>query len=159
MFSRSSAAATRNLAVVNGSLYRLRQTCPRGTRIALVRGLSQSQTQSLSSSAILSARKDAQDKDSLKPEPTEYSKSGSDAQAAQTEEAAFDPQKTSPETEKGTAGSEANDSNPLEVSPANQEVSKPRGSTEGGPEGSAPGGRERASGGGSPKKHGKTPAS
>ncbi|KAH0012687.1 hypothetical protein KCU86_g14459, partial [Aureobasidium melanogenum] len=49
-------------------------------------------------------------------------------------------------------------SNPLNVSPANQEVSQPRGSTEGGHEGSAasssdsPSDRSRSSGSGSPNK-------
>ena len=50
-----------------------------------------------------------------------------------------------------------NNSNPLEVSPANAEVSKPRGATEGGAENSSSSsgttsGRQRSSGGGSPKK-------
>jgi hypothetical protein len=55
----------------------------------------------------LQARKDAQDKDSLKPEPNEYSKSGSDDEAARVEKAAFDPSKTSPEEEHDTAGRES----------------------------------------------------
>jgi len=53
------------------------------------------------------ARKDAQGKDDLKPEPNEYSKSGSDDEAAAVEKAAFDPSKTSPEEEHNTAGAEA----------------------------------------------------
>jgi len=53
------------------------------------------------------ARKDAQSKDSLKPEPNEYSKSGSDDAAAATEKAAFDPSKTSPEAEKASAARES----------------------------------------------------
>ena len=47
--------------------------------------------------------------------------------------------------------------NPLEVSPANPEVSKPRGEAEGGPENSSASSgttsdRQRSSGGGSPNK-------
>lgn len=53
------------------------------------------------------ARKDTQDKDSLKPEPNEYSKSGSDDAAAAVEGAAFDPQKTSPEEQQATADRES----------------------------------------------------
>ncbi|KAF2472511.1 uncharacterized protein BDR25DRAFT_161451, partial [Lindgomyces ingoldianus] len=96
-----------------------------------------------SSPPHLYARKDTQDKDSLNPTSTEYSKSGSDDAAAASEDAAFNPNKTSPEHEKSTAGKEG-DGNPLEVSPANPEVSKPRGDTEGGAQGSP---RTKPSGG------------
>ena len=52
--------------------------------------------------------KDSQDKDSLKPEPNEYSKSASDDKAAAaTEEAAFSPNMTRPEEEHDHAGKEA----------------------------------------------------
>lgn len=154
------------------------------------------------------ARKDAQDKDSLKPEPNEYSKSGSDDAAAAVEDAAFDPSKTKPEEAHASAEKESGnvrqptplllfrhssiirsfvsssffsstfsalphfssliwitnsktqiqDSNPLDVSPANQEVSKARDPQEGGHEGSSaesgqgPSDRARTSGGGSPDK-------
>jgi hypothetical protein len=53
------------------------------------------------------ARKDTQDKDSLKPEPNEYSKSGSDDAAAAVEQAAFDPNQTRPEQEQATAEKES----------------------------------------------------
>jgi hypothetical protein len=53
------------------------------------------------------ARKDTQDKDSLKPLPNEYSKSGSDDAAAATEKAAFDPSSTRPEEEQATADRES----------------------------------------------------
>ncbi|KAK0281286.1 hypothetical protein LTR35_007662 [Friedmanniomyces endolithicus] len=109
------------------------------------------------------ARKDTQDKDSLKPEPSEYSKSGSDDAAAAVDDAAFNPDITSPEQEQASAkeqsGSDAE--NPLEVSPANQEVSKPKeqlqGQTEGSSAesgGSGSSGRQRTSGGSSPPKSG-----
>lgn len=55
----------------------------------------------------LQARKDAQGKDDLKPEPNEYSKSGSDDEAARIEDTAFDPNKTSPETQHDSAEGEA----------------------------------------------------
>ncbi|KAH0364946.1 hypothetical protein KCU65_g6445, partial [Aureobasidium melanogenum] len=116
----------------------------------------------LSYTCQLQARKDAQSKDSLKPEPNEYSKSGSDDEAARVEQTAFDPNKTSPEEQHDSAESESAQlgqaSNPLNVSPANQEVSQPRGSTEGGHEGSAASSsdsasdRSRSSGSGSPSK-------
>jgi len=71
-------------------------------------------------------RVDSQDKDSIDTEATEYSKSGTDDGVARQEEAAFDPKKTSPEQEKKTAGEGTEESgNPLDVSPANSEVSKP----------------------------------
>ncbi len=53
------------------------------------------------------AQKDAQDKDSLNPRSTEYSKSGSDDGSAAMKEAAFDPKQTSPEEEMATADKES----------------------------------------------------
>lgn len=64
-------------------------------------------TRPLSTTYQLQARKDAQDKDSLKPEPNEYSKSGSDDEAARVEKTAFDPNKTSPEEQHDSAGRES----------------------------------------------------
>lgn len=64
-------------------------------------------TRPFTSTPLNRARKDAQDKDSLKPEPNEYSKSGSDDAAAATEKAAFDPSQTRPEEERATAGRES----------------------------------------------------
>jgi hypothetical protein len=66
-------------------------------------------TRPMSYTYQLQARKDTQDKDSLKPEPNEYSKSGSDDNAARVEETAFDPNKTSPEEEHASAGSESSE--------------------------------------------------
>jgi hypothetical protein len=60
-----------------------------------------------SQAPISFARKDTQDKDSLKPEPNEYSKSGSDDAAAAVEQAAFDPNQTRPEQEQATAEKES----------------------------------------------------
>ncbi|GAB7355360.1 hypothetical protein MBLNU459_g5885t1 [Dothideomycetes sp. NU459] len=105
------------------------------------------------------ARKDAQDKDSLKPESNEYSKSGSDDDAARVSDTAFDPAQTRPEEQESSAGRESSkESNPLNASPANPDISKPRPAQEGGHEGSSaesgkgPSDRARTSGGGSPEK-------
>jgi hypothetical protein len=77
-------------------------------------------------------QKDAQDKDSLAPQSTEYSKSGSDDDAASSD-AAFNPNKTSPEEAEATAEKEAGGKdNSLNTSPANQEVSEPNDPNAGG---------------------------
>lgn len=49
-------------------------------------------------------RKDSQNKDSIDTEATEYTKSGTDDQTAANEDAAFNPDITSPEAEKKAAG-------------------------------------------------------
>lgn len=49
-------------------------------------------------------RKDSQDKDSINTEATEYTKSGTDDEVAAQDKAAFDPNQTSPEAQKATAG-------------------------------------------------------
>ena len=71
------------------------------------RFLSPTATRPFSSTLPTPARKDTQDKDSLKPEPNDYSKSGSDDAAAATEKAAFDPSSTRPEEEQATADRES----------------------------------------------------
>jgi len=95
------------------------------------------------------ARKDTQNKDSIKVASNEYSKSGSDGDASQSN-AAFDPSNTAPEGENKQAENEGG-GNSLDVSPSNPGVSKARGSQEGGPQNSP---REKSSGGGSPQKGG-----
>ena len=52
-------------------------------------------------------RKGSEDKDSINRESTEYSKSGTDDEAAAMNDAAFDPSKTSPEEQMETAGKES----------------------------------------------------
>ncbi len=79
---------------------RLRRTCPSGTRIASIRSFHRT-------AAVAWPRKDSQHKDSINTEATEYSKSGTDDQAAREEDAAFDPQQTSPEKEQETAGKDS----------------------------------------------------
>ena len=96
------------------------------------------------------AQKDAQDKDSLKPRSTEYSKSGSDDSAAHSD-AAFNPDKTSPEEAEKTAEKEAGGKqNSLNVSPGNKDVSNPNSPDVGG-NGGAP--EKKSSGGGSAPKN------
>jgi len=105
-------------------------------------------------------RKGSQDKDSIDTEATEYTKSGTDDEAAHQDEAAFDPNKTSPENMKEKAGEGNEESgNPLEVSPANTDVSEGAGAEQpergGGAEksaGSGGGNGGRQSGHGSPSK-------
>nr|POF04543.1 hypothetical protein CFP56_56024 [Quercus suber] len=104
--------------------------------------------------------KDAQDKDSMKIESNEYSKTGSDQGAAQ-DSAAFDPSTTKPESEEAESakGEGKSSKEPASVSPQNHEVSKPnKGSDQesGSPRqtGQGPTDRSATSGGGSPKKSG-----
>jgi hypothetical protein len=56
------------------------------------------------SSLIQMPRKDSQDKDSINTDATEYSKSGTDDDAARNEKAAFDPNQTDPGEQKEKAG-------------------------------------------------------
>jgi hypothetical protein len=83
-------------------------------------------SRSYQSSAQLLAYKHSQDRESLKPDRGENTKSGQDGDAASQSDAAFNPNETDPQKEKNTAG-EGAESNPLEVSGANQGVSKPQG--------------------------------
>jgi len=68
---------------------------------------------------------------------------------AAQEDAAFDPKTTDPQKEKNIAGKGGESGNPLEVSPANPEISEPKGETEGAEK--SAGGKSQ-SGAGSPKK-------
>jgi len=105
----------------------------------------------LSTTPARFAQKDAQDKDSLNPRSTEYSKSGSDDGAAASD-AAFNPDKTSPEAAEETAEQEAGGKdNTMNVSPGNEKVSEPNSPGVGG-SGGAPDKKE--SGGGSAPKSG-----
>ncbi|POS82869.1 hypothetical protein EPUL_006534 [Erysiphe pulchra] len=74
-------------------------------------------------------RKDFQERESMDPTPTEYSKSGTDSSVAEGKDA-FDPAVTKPEQMKEKAG-QGIEGNPLEVSPANTELSKSTERTEG----------------------------
>jgi hypothetical protein len=104
-----------------------------------------SQPRFLSTTAPRFASKDTGDKDS---------KSGSDDSAAASD-AAFNPNKTSPESAEQTAsaegGEDSAEGDPLNVSPGNPEVSKGRPAQEGGAESGV---RTKKSGGGSAPKSG-----
>jgi len=51
-----------------------------------------------------SPKKGSEDKDSINTEPSEYSKSGTDEEAAQKDSAAYNPSTTDPQKEKDLAG-------------------------------------------------------
>lgn len=107
--------------------YRLRTTCPRATRIATIRAstastasmnsststtmstTSTTSTRSLHFSRTLlgSTKEDHMERDRLNPTSTEYSKTGSDDAAAHMDDAAFNPNKTRPEEEVGSAERES----------------------------------------------------
>ncbi|KAJ5650506.1 uncharacterized protein N7484_004229 [Penicillium longicatenatum] len=77
------------------------------------------------------------DRETLNPERTEGTKSGTDSEVAQ-HPTAYDPHNTAPESEMEAAGKEKHeegqDRNPLNMSAANSDVSAWRDSKEGGPD-------------------------
>jgi len=100
--------------------------------------------------------KDDMDRESLKPKAHEYTQSGTDDEtAAEHSDAAFNPNKTSPETEKDTAAEGAKQKtkdNPLESSPANHSFAEGgKGTSESKPSI----GKSKKSGGSHPPKSGK----
>ncbi|KAL0941835.1 uncharacterized protein CTRU02_204599 [Colletotrichum truncatum] len=92
------------------------------------------------------AYKDDQDRNTLKPGSTEGTKSGRDQDVAEDSEA-FNPSTTRPETERESGGSD------LEVSGANQGMSKPQGDSPGAKGGAGKETRKggKSGGGSSPK--------
>lgn len=105
--------------------------------------------------------KDDQDRQSLKPQSSQGTVSGTDDAAAQSD-AAFDGSKTAPEESRESVKKESNrkgENSSLESSGASHEKSKPLGE-EGGAEmkGTTRQESSKASGGGSPQKKGKGPA-
>jgi hypothetical protein len=77
---------------------------------------------------VRQAYKDSQDRNSLKPSSNENTKFGRDEDAAANPDAAFNPNKTSPEEAERTASNNSTTgANPLDASGANQELSKPTG--------------------------------
>lgn len=91
----------------------LRKSVPTHTRIASIRReprpaiglLVPSEKRQFSRLTWLALpRKDSQDRDSIDRESTEYSKSGTDDEAAGLDQAAFDPNTTEPGAEKKAAG-------------------------------------------------------
>lgn len=83
----------------------LQQSCP--TSLSSNRVLALNGIRPFSQRSARLARKDTMDKDSLKPEPNEYSKSGSDDAAARVDNTAFDPDQTRPEEQHASAGKES----------------------------------------------------
>lgn len=63
-------------------------------------------TRPFSSSKLYHPRKDSQHKDSINTEATEYSKSGTDDEAARTEDTAFNPNITDPQEQEEKAQGE-----------------------------------------------------
>lgn len=59
---------------------------------------------SFQTSTMMRARKDAQDRESIDRSSIEYSRSGTDSNVAENEEASFDPKTTRPEQELEKAG-------------------------------------------------------
>ena len=97
---------------------------------------------------------DPNDRESLNPERSEVTQSGTDSEVAH-HPSAYDPSNTAPESELEETGKETQQegkaSNPLNVSPANQGVSAWKNQAESGPERNAD--RGVSSGKGSPKKN------
>ncbi|SMR42363.1 unnamed protein product [Zymoseptoria tritici ST99CH_1E4] len=124
----------------------LRQTSLRRTPFATGQTSRLAASSNYTTTSIRSAKKGAEDRDSISTESTEYSKSGGDGAASTVEDAAFSPDKTRPEEQYDSAKKEAGgeSENPLSVSPANQEISKPK---EGKPEPVAGSKSEAGSGG------------
>lgn len=79
------------------------------------------------SPALCHPYKDSQDRETLRPRSAQNTKSGRDDDVAANEDAAFNPHKTSPETEYDTAAAGRDAVNPLEASGANQPLSMPHG--------------------------------
>lgn len=91
----------------------LRKSVPTHTRIASIRKqphpaivlVAPSEKHQFSRLTWLALpRKDSQDRESIDRESTEYSKSGTDDEAAGLDQAAFDPDTTEPGAEKKAAG-------------------------------------------------------
>lgn len=96
-------------------------------------------TRALSTTASLftTSEQKKMDRSTLRPERTEYSKSGTDNEVA-GHPSAYDPSNTSPEGQTEASGRESQQegkiSNPLDVSPANKDVSQARDPMEGAPD-------------------------
>ncbi|KAI8946456.1 hypothetical protein F4801DRAFT_564617 [Xylaria longipes] len=101
--------------------------------------------------------KDDMDRESLKPKAHEYTQSGTDDEtAAQHGDAAFNPNKTAPETEKATAAQGAaqkDKQSPLDASPADHGFAK--GGSDEGEARPQQSGKSKRSGGGEAPKAGK----
>ncbi|KAJ5923387.1 hypothetical protein N7454_008632 [Penicillium verhagenii] len=99
------------------------------------------------------AESSLKDREKLDPDRSEGTKSGTDSEVAQ-HPSAYDPHNTAPESELEAVGKEKQsqgvDANPLNMSPANSDVSAWREPTEGGPDRNVE--KEATSAKGAPKK-------
>ncbi|KAL1970069.1 hypothetical protein VTN77DRAFT_6474 [Rasamsonia byssochlamydoides] len=141
-----NAAALRQTALNGGKV--IRQALPLQAAVQVSQSatdtiLPPSQRTFQTSSTVLDTEqheKDVEgliDRNTLNPARSEYSKSGTDDEVA-SHDVSFDPDTTSPKGQVDAAGRESqrrgHTSNPLDISPGNQEVSKTRDPTEGAPE-------------------------
>ncbi|KAI1453208.1 hypothetical protein F4805DRAFT_462039 [Annulohypoxylon moriforme] len=102
------------------------------------------------SSVLRAPYKDDMDRESFKPKSHEYTQSGTDEEVASKQDAAYNPHKTDPETEKKAAAEESN-GNPLDESPADKGFAEAgRGKEE---DKSRGGQKKKASGGGGGPKN------
>ena len=74
---------------------------------------------------LRSPYKDSQDPNSLRPRSAEHTQSGRDDDVSANPDAAFNPDKTRPESETSAAG-KGNETNPLAASGGNEEFNKPK---------------------------------
>ncbi|KAI2628760.1 hypothetical protein GGR54DRAFT_361636 [Hypoxylon sp. NC1633] len=104
------------------------------------------------SAALRMPYKDDMDRESFKPKSHENTATGTDADVASQDDAAFNPNETDPESEMDTAG-KGNNGNPLKETPADKTFSN---AGRGHAEDKSHGGHKKASGGGDAPKKGKT---
>lgn len=108
------------------------------------------------STSSTSLTRKAEDKNEINTSKTENTRSGTDDQAAEQKEAAFNPKFTSPGEEREVAGKgNEQHGNPLDVSPANRDVSKTRVPDEAMEDRNPKAGADRKSVFGKPQKKGK----
>ncbi|CAG7995510.1 unnamed protein product [Penicillium salamii] len=119
------------------SLISTGQQATRATRLQLSKTTASTISTPFSTTAIPKKEwsHDLLDREALNPERSETTKSSTDGEVA-SHPSAFDPSKTSPESEHEATAEESRregKDDPLNMSPANKDVSAWRGPTEGGP--------------------------
>ncbi|KAJ5347160.1 hypothetical protein MYU51_019769 [Penicillium brevicompactum] len=118
------------------SLISTGQQATRATRLQFTKATPSATAAPFSTTPSFKKGKDPlMDREALNPERSETAKSGTDGEVAE-HPAAFDPSKTSPESEHEATAEESRQQgkdDPLNMSPANKDVSAWRGPTEGGP--------------------------
>ncbi|KAI1644184.1 uncharacterized protein F4817DRAFT_226429 [Daldinia loculata] len=107
------------------------------------------------SSALRMPYKDDMDRESLKPKAHEYTTGGTDGEIASKQDAAYNPNKTDPETEVKAAGAESN-GNALDSSPANKDFAEGSRGKADKAEDKTHGNKKKASGAGDAPKKGRT---